>query len=211
MVMPPRIEPVAIAILAKAPIPGLTKTRLIPVLGAHAAAMLQEALTARAVETALAAKTGPATLWATPDATHPTFRELAIGSRIAIRRQPDGDLGVRMLAACEAVSGPVLVIGTDCPSLLPAHLHTAAEALREGRDVAVIPAEDGGYVMIGTRQPQPILFKDISWGTETVMSETRKRIAAAGLTCRELSALWDIDRPDDLERLRGDPTFAVFF
>ena len=131
----------------------------MPALGAHGAAMLQEALTARAVETAIAAQTGPVTLWATPDATHPSFRELAVKSQIAVKRQPDGDLGARMLAACEAASGPVLVIGTDCPSLSPAHLQEAADALRDGNDVVVIPAEDGGYVLIGTRRPQPIAVR----------------------------------------------------
>jgi len=204
-------EAVAISIMAKAPVPGLTKTRLIPALGAHGAAMLQEALTARAVDTAVTAQTGPVTLWATPDGTHPSFRELTIASRIAIRRQPDGDLGTRMLAACDAVSGPVLVIGTDCPSLVPAHLHAAADALREGCDVAIIPAEDGGYVLIGTRHPQPMLFSAMPWGTDMVMAETRKRITEDGLRCRELPALWDIDRPDDLERLRGDSAFERFF
>ena len=204
----PKIEPVAIAILAKAPIPGFTKTRLFPALGAHGAAMLQEFLTARAVETAIAAQTGPVTLWATPDATHPSFRELAMRSRLTIRRQPDGDLGARMLAASE--TGPVLVIGTDCPALSPVHLRTAADTLREGYDVVAMPAEDGGYVLVGTRQAQPALFDTMSWGTDGVMAETRRRIAESGLRCREL-ALWGIDRPEDLERLRGDPGFAHFF
>jgi len=208
--MPPT-EPVAIAILAKAPIPGLAKTRLMPALGAHGAAMLQEALTARAVETATAAQTGPVTLWATPDATHPSFRELAVKSRVAIKRQPDGDLGARMLATCDAVAGPALVIGTDCPSLSPAHLRAAADALRDGNDVVVIPAEDGGYVLIGMRKPQPELFSSMPWGTDAVMAETRKRAADTKLRCRELPTQWDIDRPDDLERLRTDPAFARFF
>jgi uncharacterized protein len=207
----PSTEPVAIAILAKAPIPGLAKTRLIPALGAHGAAMLQEALTARAVETATAAQTGPVTLWATPDATHPSFRELAVRSQIAIKRQPDGDLGARMLATCEAVAGPALVIGTDCPSLSPATLQEAADALRHGNDVVIIPAGDGGYVLIGMRQPRPQLCQTMSWGTDSVMAETRKRIVETELRSFELPALWDIDRPDDLERLLGDPAFARFF
>jgi rSAM/selenodomain-associated transferase 1 len=207
----PSTEPVAIAILAKAPIPGLAKTRLIPALGAHGAAMLQEALTARAVETATAAQTGPVTLWATPDATHPSFRELAVRSQIAIKRQPDGDLGARMLATCEAVAGPALVIGTDCPSLSPATLQEAADALRHRNDVVIIPAGDGGYVLIGMRQPRPQLCQTMSWGTDSVMAETRKRIVETELRSFELPALWDIDRPDDLERLLGDPAFARFF
>jgi uncharacterized protein len=207
----PSTEPVTIAILAKAPIPGLAKTRLIPALGAHGAAMLQEALTARAVETAIAAQTGPVMLWATPDATHPSFRELVVKSQIAIKRQPDGDLGARMLAACDASAGPVLVIGTDCPSLSPATLLQAASTLRGGSDVVVIPAEDGGYVLIGMRKPQPTLFGAMPWGTDTVMTETRNRAAGAKLRCRELPTLWDIDRPEDVEKLRGNPAFARFF
>lgn len=208
--MPPT-ETVAIAILAKAPVPGLAKTRLIPALGAHGAAMLQEALTVRAVETAISAQTGPVTLWATPDATHPSFRELAAKRRIAVKRQPDGDLGARMLAACEAVAGPVLVIGADCPRLTPAHLLEAARALRDGSDVAVIPAEDGGYVLIGMRKPESQLFHAMPWGTDRVMTETCKRVVETGLRLFEMPALYDIDCPDDLEKLRGDPAFARFF
>ena len=207
----PSTEPVAIAILAKAPIPGLAKTRLIPALGAHGAAMLQEALTARTVETAIAAQTGPVTLWAAPDATHPSFRELVVKSQIAIKRQPDGDLGARMLAACDVSAGPVLVIGTDCPSLSPATLLEAASALREGSDVVIIPAEDGGYVLIGMRKPQPTLFGAMPWGTDAVMTETRQRIAESGLQSFELPVLRDIDRPEDIETLRNDPGFARFF
>ena len=207
----PSTEPVVIAILAKAPIPGLAKTRLMPALGAHGAAMLQEALTARAVETAIAAQTGPVTLWAAPDATHPSFRELAVKSQIAIKRQPDGDLGTRMLTAIETASGPVLVIGTDCPTLTPAHLQKAAGALRDGSDVVVIPAEDGGYVLIGMRKPRPRLFGVMRWGADTVMTETRQRIADNGLQSFELPVLRDIDRPEDIETLRNDPGFARFF
>ena len=116
-----------------------------------------------------------------------------------------------MLAACEAVSGPVLVIGTDCPSFSPVHLRDAAQALRDGFDVVVTPAVDGGYVLIGMRQPRPALFDGIEWGTDSVMQATRQRATQAGLRLHESPPLWDIDRPEDVERLRGDPRFAQFF
>jgi glycosyltransferase A (GT-A) superfamily protein (DUF2064 family) len=74
MVMAPKTS---IAILAKAPIPGRAKSRLIQSIGAHAAAILQERMTAQTVETALAADTGPVTLWCAPDPSHVSFRELA--------------------------------------------------------------------------------------------------------------------------------------
>jgi uncharacterized protein len=194
-------SPVAVAILAKAPIPGLAKTRLIPAIGAHAAAVLAERLIERAVETALAADIGPVTLWCAPDTDHAAFRELAARHRFALRPQPAGDLGVRMAAAMLAVSGPVLVIGSDCPPLTARHLRDAARALQDSADVVLIPAEDGGYVLIGARAAQLALFSGIVWGTATVLDETRRRIAALNLHAVELETLWDVDTENDLARL----------
>jgi hypothetical protein len=195
-------EPVAVAVLAKAPLAGFVKTRLIPALGAEGAAALQERLIERAVETACAAAVGPVTVWTTPAPPHAFFTGLASHAPIALVVQPDGDLGVRMLAACRAAAGSTIVIGTDCPALTPDHLHEAAQALREGSDAVVIPADDGGYVLIGSRRPQPGLFAGMTWSTDTVMVETRRRLARHGLTWRELARLWDVDRPADLARLR---------
>jgi rSAM/selenodomain-associated transferase 1 len=196
------IEPVAIAILAKAPIPGFAKTRLIPVLGAEGAATFQQSLIARAVETASSAATGPVSVWATPDITHRAFVALR-GRGIGLTRQPDGDLGVRMLAAIEAAKGPALVIGTDCPALTPDHLRAAADVLRSGTDVVVIPASDGGYVLIGARTAPACLFYEMTWSTPQVMDDTRRRLRQAGLSWQEPVTLWDVDLPDDLDRLRA--------
>ena len=156
-------EPVAVAILAKAPLPGLAKTRLIPALGVEGAAALQARLIARAVETAIAAGTGPTTLWGAPDESHPEFQSAKTRYGLALARQPNGDLGHRMFTALAAAHGPALVIGSDCPALTPAHLRACAEALRDGIDAAVIPAEDGGYVLLGTRRPNAHLFADMPW------------------------------------------------
>jgi rSAM/selenodomain-associated transferase 1 len=201
---PPNISAVSIAILAKAPVPGLAKTRLIPTIGAHAAAVLQERLTERAVATALAADVGPVTIWCAPDGTHDSFLKLVARSRITLRRQPEGDIGARMLAATAAVSGPTLVIGTDCPALTEVHLRGAANALRNGTDVILIPAEDGGYVLIGTRSAQPPLFAGIAWGTKTVLAETRARIIEQRLILTEQPPLWDVDTESDLARLERE-------
>ncbi len=201
---PPNNSAVSIAILAKAPVPGLAKTRLIPTIGAHAAAVLQERLTERAVATALAADVGPVTIWCAPDGTHDSFLKLVARSRITLRRQPEGDIGARMLAATATGSGPTLVIGTDCPALTEVHLRGAANALRNGTDVILIPAEDGGYVLIGTRSAQPPLFAGIAWGTKTVLAETRARIIAQRLILTEQPPLWDVDTEDDLARLERE-------
>jgi rSAM/selenodomain-associated transferase 1 len=196
-------EPVAVAVLAKAPVAGFAKTRLVPVLGAVRAARLQARLIERTIETACAAGIGPITLWGAPDDSHPLFQTLRTRRPIALAPQPKRDLGARMLAALKAVDGPALVVGTDCPALMPAHLRTAAEILRTGADAVVFPAEDGGYVLIGLRRPIPALFTGMLWGTADVMAETRRRMRHHKLTWQEPVTLWDVDVADDLPRLRG--------
>lgn len=197
-----KAEPTTVAILAKAPVPGFAKTRLTPLLGADGAAALQARLIRRIVETTLSASIGPTTVWATPDPTHTAFTSLS-ACAISLARQPDGDLGARMLAAVAATNGPALVVGTDCPVLTAGHLQQAADALRT-HDVIVIPAEDGGYCLIGMRQPQPALFSEMPWSTASVMSETRRRLDRLGLAWRELPSLWDVDTEHDLMRLRRE-------
>jgi rSAM/selenodomain-associated transferase 1 len=195
-------DSVAIAIFARAPIPREAKTRLVPALGADGAAALQTRLIERTVSTAVAAATGPVTLWVAPDESHPLFAVLRRKSGIALARQPDGDLGARMHAALVAAAGPALVIGTDCPALTADHLALAAATLRN-YDVVVIPAEDGGYVLIGLREPQPELFSGIAWGAASVMDETRQRLKELTLSWRELPTLWDVDRPEDVARMQS--------
>ena len=200
-------EPIAIAVLARAPLPGIAKTRLIPALGGEGAASLHALMMRRAVETACAAAIGPVTVWATPDPTHPAFAALTARFGVGVASQPPGDLGSRMHAAFVARS-PALVIGTDCPALTPAHLQQSAAVLREGGRAVLIPAEDGGYVLIGLRRPLRAMFDHLAWGTPTVMAETRARMVRNGLSWRELPPLWDVDRPEDLTRLPSIPDFA---
>jgi len=190
---------VAVAVLAKAPLPGFAKTRLVPALGADGAANLQARFIERAVTTAQAAAVGPVTLWAAPH--HPAFQTISALLGVTLAEQPGGDLGSRMLAAIAAANGPAIVIGTDCPALTPEHLRTAARALADGVDVVIVPVDDGGYGLIGMRRPQPALFGGMTWSTETVMAETRRRLTRLGLSWREPARLWDIDEPADLDRL----------
>jgi uncharacterized protein len=194
--------PVAIAILAKAPIPGLAKTRLITDLGAEGAAALQGWLLQRTVATALRANIGPVTLWCAPDVGHPAFVAQGADHRISLRRQPAGDLGQRMHQAIADSPCPAgtLVIGTDCPLLNTTHLQQAATALSE-HQATVIPAEDGGYVLIGMRDAAHQVFAGIEWSTERVMAETRQRLTSTGWTWAEFAPLWDVDRSNDFTRL----------
>lgn len=191
-------------VFARAPVPGAAKTRLIPLLGAAGAAALHERLVTRALATAVAAAVGPVALWCAPDDSHPFLRAAAARHGASLHPQAGHDLGARLVHGF-AGSLPgrrrVLCIGADCPALTPQHLRDAAAAL-DTRDAVFVPAEDGGYALVGLTRPQPGLFADVAWGGTAVMAQTRARLRALGLTWHELPTLWDVDRPEDVQRLQ---------
>lgn len=192
-------------IFAKAPIPGKTKTRLIPALGAEGAACLQQWLTERLVNTMLAERLCPMELWVTPDARHPHFLGLQKSHRLSLHVQRGADLGARMAAASKDAlrrSDFVVLIGTDCPALTTALIARSLETLRDV-DAVLGPAEDGGYVLLALKRPESALFLDMPWGTDRVAELTRQRMCSLGWTWGELPILWDLDRPEDLSRMPG--------
>jgi rSAM/selenodomain-associated transferase 2/rSAM/selenodomain-associated transferase 1 len=199
--------PAAVAILAKAPVAGLAKTRLIPLLGAAGAARAQRGFALRTLATVRAASLGGVTLWCAPDVAHRFFCALVQRHAVKALPQPAGDLGDRMAAAAShhfarSPRTPLLIVGTDCPALTPAHLQQAADALQND-DVVLIPAEDGGYVLIGLRKPVPEVFAGIVWSTPRVLAQTRERLRVTGASWHELPTLWDVDEPDDWLRWRS--------
>jgi uncharacterized protein len=194
-------------VFAKAPEPGKVKTRLIPALGAEGAADLHRRLVRRAIRAATDAALGTVELWCAPEAQHPFFSECHRDFGVSLRSQGKGDLGERMERAFEATlarSPRAILIGSDIPALHAGHLRDADRALREGYDCVLGPAEDGGYVLIGLVRPEAELFQGIRWGGPDVLAETRRRIARLQRRCCELPLLWDVDRPEDLRRLRGN-------
>lgn len=199
---------VRIAILAKAPVAGLAKTRLAPALGAAGAAALAERLLRHAAAQAAAAAPGGVTLWAAPDAAHPVFTQLQQQHGLALAVQPGGDLGARMAhvfaTGFAAGAAPLLLMGSDIPALDTATLRGAAAAL-QARPVVFVPALDGGYTLVGLRAPRPgllaALFDGMTWSTPQVMAQTRRRLADLKVPHAELPAVSDIDEPADLARL----------
>lgn len=192
-----------VQVLARAAVNGEVKTRLIPRLGADGAARLQRVLTARAVETALTANLGPVELWCTPDRSHSAMVALAARG-VELHDQGPGGLGERMQRALEhalANADLAVLTGSDCPALTPSDMRSAATALQQGSDVAFVPAEDGGYVLIAAKRCSHRLFDGIAWGRDTVMEETRLRVRELGWSWTELPQRWDVDRPQDYDRL----------
>ncbi len=193
-------EPVTVMILARAPIPGRAKTRLIPALGPDGAARLQELFIRNTVEKAVIANIGPVILWVTPDADYPVFAECSARWNTHLSLQPEGDLGFRIFTALASTHGPALVIGTDCPALMATHLQDCADSLKRN-DAVFIPTEDGGYALAGMRNAHRLLFDDIAWSTPSVMPITRQRLETLNWQWEEPATLWDIDTPQDLMRL----------
>lgn len=191
-----------LAVLSKAPVPGQVKTRLIPELGAERAATLQDWLLRRSVATALEADIGPVTLWCAPDLLHPAFQRYQHTSNISLHRQPAGDLGHRIFSALASAppNQGVLIIGTDCPTLTAEMIRQAAAELA-GNDAVLIPAEDGGYVLIGMKTTSERPFTEIDWGTDQVARQTRAAFSQMGWRWAEPRTLWDVDRFADFQRL----------
>lgn len=192
-----------IAVFAKAPVAGEVKTRLIPVLGEHGAAALHRALVMRAIETAAGAGIGPVELWCAPDAGHSFFTECRRRHGVTLIAQGEGDLGARMRRAFEKMlgeAGRALLVGSDIPPMTPDYVRAADAALAQGHDAVLGPAEDGGYALIGLSRVDAGLFENIRWSASDVLAVTRARIAGLGWRHLELPTLWDVDRPEDLNR-----------
>jgi rSAM/selenodomain-associated transferase 1 len=191
-------------VFARAPHAGSVKTRLIPLLGAAGAAALHGQLLRHTLATATNAGLGPVELHGAPDDSDAFLKECARRFGVALLPQQGRDLGERLCHAFDdglARHSRVIIIGCDCPVLTEQHLRDAHAALEQDNNYAVlVPAEDGGYALIGLSRCDARLFQDIAWGSDTVLAATRLRLQALGWRWRELETLWDIDRPEDYRR-----------
>jgi hypothetical protein len=203
-----KVSQVRILLFAKAPVPGRVKTRLIPALGAEGAARLAGRLLCHALAQALKADLGPVEVCASPAPAHPDWQPWlpalcqmgAPGPRLAWSDQGEGDLGARMARPARGyldAGEPVLLMGTDCPALTPQRLREAARAL-QAHEAGLIPARDGGYVLLGLRAFPPSLFTAMPWGGSTVADLTLRRLRDLNWRVWVGDALADIDVPADL-------------
>lgn len=192
----------AVLVFARAPEPGRTKTRLMPLLGADGAARVSAQLTERALKVATDAAIGPVELWCAPDCCHDFFDHCRDRYGVLLHAQTGGDIGMRMAHAFDDAlrrHAGVVLIGADAVSLQPADLCAAGAALRS-HDAVFAPAEDGGYLLVGLRVRQPALFEGIAWGSAKVWPQTLARIEQLGLHTQTLAPGYDLDRPDDYRR-----------
>ncbi len=175
-----------VIIFAKAPVPGVVKTRLT-------------------LQVAADAGLGPVQLHGAPDAEHPALQAAAARAGATCLAQTSGDLGERMRSALTAAlrrSPRALLLGTDCPALDADVLREADAALVAGADCAFVPTADGGFALTGFRREAltaiDAVFADVPWSTSAVLSSTRDHLLRAQLRWTELATLVDVDQPADL-------------
>jgi rSAM/selenodomain-associated transferase 1 len=202
------MKPVRIIIFAKAPLPGLAKTRLIPALGAEGAAELARQMLADTLSAAITARVGPVELCVTPPIHDPAWHGFKPGPDVVISDQGDGDLGKRMCGAALRTlqqGQPALLIGTDCAEMSTKLLQQAAAWLANS-DAAIHPTLDGGYALLGLTVFDEQLFSGIAWSTDTVAATSIAKMGAAGWRIHIGATLHDVDTPDDLRWLRDGRT-----
>ncbi len=193
----------------RAYIAGQAKTRQKPALGSEGAARAQRRLlgwvTDMGQHWCAATPSRQFRLWCAPDSQHPFFATLTAPS--ALRDQPSGNLGARLAHIAEKESRnrtAVLLLGGDGVSINAKTLDQAETAL-EKHPAVLAPAEDGGYVLLGLRQPKEAVFRDIPWGGKQVASITRQRLTELGWSWAELDEQWDVDTIADWNRFQQLP------
>jgi len=192
-----------LVIFAKAPQAGLAKTRLIPALGAAGAAELARQMLAHILAQALAAGAQTVELCMSPTAGDSAWRGVALPGSVELSAQGEGGLGERMNRAMNRAltqQAAVLLMGSDCPALSAGLMAEAGRQLVQ-HDAVLIPAADGGYVLIGLKVPCPGVFAPMAWSTSVVAAETLRRLAALGLSVWLGPTLHDIDDAADLVHL----------
>ncbi|MGB5260665.1 MAG: TIGR04282 family arsenosugar biosynthesis glycosyltransferase [Gammaproteobacteria bacterium] len=192
--------------MSKAPVPGLVKTRLVPLLGQEGAARLYRTLLENTLTKLTAADLCPLGLCCAPDTRQDFFTACRRRYRLDLTEQGPGDLGQRMSRAVATAlqqADRVVLVGADCPSLTGDDVDMALQQLGHGTDVVLGPAEDGGYYLIGMTRHHARLFEAVPWGSAQVMDRTRQHIEALGLACRMLPTRADLDTPADYQAWAG--------
>jgi rSAM/selenodomain-associated transferase 1 len=197
---------VGVAIMAKAPAAGGVKTRLCPPLsGAEAAALYRCFLLDKIRQVQGLRDARPAIAY-TPVEERPVFEALAPG--VGLIAQRGMDLGERLRNCLDELlrdgCGGAMAIDSDTPTLPLQYLQEGVDLMaRATADLVLGPTEDGGYYLIGVREPHPELFEAIPWSTAGVLAATIQRAEAKGLRIACLPRWFDVDTPQDLARLKA--------
>lgn len=199
----------SLVVFARSPARGRVKTRLAPLLTEDGASRLYRAFLEDAARAYLEPAAWEAVLAAEPDPEDPILVRIF---QPPWRREPQahGDLGARLARAFESRfaegSPAVVVVGSDHPDLPKRLLRESFARLAEGMPAVLIPADDGGYCAIGLTRSAPVreAMRAIPWSSPSVLSVTLERLRRSGVAAAVLETCYDVDRPEDIARLRRD-------
>jgi rSAM/selenodomain-associated transferase 1 len=192
-------------LIAKRPRLGHVKTRLVPPLTTEQALLLYRSFLMDQLRF-LRSLSDCCEVAVYLDGSCPAPEQLELGlTGLPVRPQGRGDLGARLFRAFDgsfrAGAGVTIAMGSDSPTLPARHVLDGFDALEQGADAVVAPAEDGGYVLIGMRQPLPELFRDIPWDGPDVLRETLARARDGQFAVRILAPWYDVDDAGGLSKL----------
>ena len=194
----------ALVVVGKAPIAGQVKTRLCPPLTLAQAAGLHHAFLGDTVALASAGLVADVAVLYPPRPGAEAALAAAVGSAVRLLPQRGEGLGDALAGAAADLFGhgydQVALLSSDNPTLPPAYVAAAFAAL-DRHDVALGPAEDGGYYLIALGRPHLGLFERITWSTAAVFAETCERAAALGLRVATTPRWYDVDDVAGLRRL----------
>ncbi|MFN8111593.1 MAG: TIGR04282 family arsenosugar biosynthesis glycosyltransferase [Solirubrobacterales bacterium] len=195
----PRPEDVSLIVIAKAPLPGFAKTRLIPDLGADGASRVAAASLADTLWAVAEAKAARRILVLDGEADGADWLPEADGRPFEVLPQREGGLGERLAGAfADSAAAPALLVGMDTPQITAPLLEDAcAQLCADDVDAVLGPASDGGYWAIGFRGPAPSAFAGVPMSADDTVEHQRERLSELGLRVKELEQLRDIDTVDD--------------
>jgi hypothetical protein len=198
----------ALAIMAKLPAVGQTKSRMSPRLTPVRAAMLYEAMLLDTIELAARLEDVQLAIAITPPDAIEYFRGISPPETdlLPVAGTDIGDCLSQTLDRLLTIGyARALALNSDGPTLPIAYLRRALTELRDREtDVVLGPSADGGYYLIGLKQPHPGLFQGISWSTDQVTTQTLAKAEAMELRVVQLPAWYDVDTAADLDRLQTE-------
>lgn len=210
--MPDRDRENILIVFVKYPEPGKVKTRIAQELGAHRAAELYSQMAKRIIRKVWRPDAYRAVIYFDPPEREEDVRAWLGIDNVSYEPQSPGTIGDKMSNAFERVfsegAEKAVLIGTDVPEITADVVSTACSMLND-TDVVLGPSYDGGYYLIGLRKFEPVLFRDIDWGTNTVFNRTLNRIIEKNLSHKSLDTLKDVDMAEDIDpgmltRLRAE-------
>ncbi|HLG16596.1 MAG TPA: TIGR04282 family arsenosugar biosynthesis glycosyltransferase [Blastocatellia bacterium] len=198
----------ALAVAAKAPRPGTVKTRLLSLLSAEEATELYRCFMKDTIESMESVSAAQVVVSYTPEGDESYFDGILSNGHPLLAQRGEG-FGDKLFNALDDLLrdgfDTAAIMNADSPTLPRRYLAECFEELaRPGDRVVLGPATDGGYYLIGIKQPHRRLFEDITWSTSSVLAETLDRAAELGLEVKLLPEWYDVDGVAEFERLKRE-------